>query len=85
MSIIPSSQLSLMRKRRKLKTLMEAGEWSKVIELESELFSEIDTATQDPDRSPKELLSELGSVIRVYRELSDLCQTYGQDYQHPQR
>ncbi|MGH1487426.1 MAG: hypothetical protein ACRBCI_14525 [Cellvibrionaceae bacterium] len=85
MSVIPSSQLSLMRKRRQLKELMEAGQWDKVLELESDLFTEIDIAAQDPQRSPKELLSELGSVIRVYRELSGMCHMYGKDYQHPQR
>jgi hypothetical protein len=85
MSLIPSSQLSLMRKRRQLKELMEAGQWSEVLELESDLFTEIDLAAQDPQRSPKELLSELGSVIRVYRELSDICNNFGQDYQKPQQ
>ena len=74
MSVIPNSQLSLMRKRRQLKDYMEKGEWSKVVQLESELFAEIDLAAQDPKRSPKALLSELGGVIRLYRELSELCQ-----------
>lgn len=83
MSVIPSSQLSLMRKRRQLKELMEAGQWDQVLKLESDLFAEVDIAAQDPERAPRELLSELGSVIRVYRELSDLCQSYGQSYKNP--
>jgi hypothetical protein len=84
MAVVPASQLSLMRKRRQLKTLMHAGQWDQVLEVESQLFTDIDTAVQDPQRSPKELLSELGNVIRVYRELSDLCSVYGQDCQRPQ-
>jgi len=53
-----------------------------VAKLESELFKEITTATEDPERSPKELLVELSSVIGLYRELSELCQQYGQQYRH---
>ena len=83
MVVIPESQLALMRKRRQLKQLMAAGDWSQVLELEADLFTEIDTAVKDPQRSPKELLTELGSVIRVYRELSDLCYFYGTRQQSP--
>ncbi len=83
MPVVPASQLSLMRKRRELKGLMESGEWEKLLEVEADLFTEIDTAVRDPERSSKELLTELGSVIRLYRELSDLCCLHGQDYQHP--
>ena len=85
MSVIPPTQLSLMRKRRQLKTLMESGRWHELLEIEADLCTEIDTAVNDPQRSSKELLKELGSVIRVYRELSDLCCFHGQDFQHPQQ
>ena len=83
MSVIPSSQLSLMRKRRQLNELVQSGQWDQILELESDLFAEIDFAVQDPHRSPKELLAELGSVIRIYRELSDLCYTVRQCCQKP--
>jgi len=79
MAVVPVSQLSLMRKRRQLKDLMEAGDWNEVLKVESELFADIDQAVTDPDRSSKELLNELGSVIRVYKELSEACHFYGLD------
>ncbi len=85
MSVIPMSQLSLMRKRRELKALLEAGQWQKIVEVEADLFHEIDSAVQDDERSPKELLNELGQVINLYKELSDLCCLYAQDYHQPQR
>jgi hypothetical protein len=85
MSVIPPTQLSLMRKRRQLKTLMESGHWNELLDIEVDLFTEIDTAVNDPQRSSKELLKELASVIRVYRELSDLCYIHGQSFQHPQQ
>lgn len=85
MSVIPTSQLSLMRKRRELKKLMESGQWTKIIETESDLFTEIDVAVQDPKRSSKELLSELGQVIKLYRELSDICCINGKDFLQPQQ
>lgn len=85
MSVIPRSQLSLMRKRRELKQLMDAGEWQRILQLESDLFAEIDMAVQDSNRSPQDLLKELGQVIRLYRELSDACYLYGQSTPQPQR
>jgi len=85
MSVIPMSQLSLMRKRRELKALIESCEWQKIKTVEADLFVEIDSAVQDDSRAPKELLNELGQVISLYKELSDLCCFYGHDYHQPQR
>lgn len=85
MSLIPMSQLSLMRKRRELKKLIESGEWHKIVEIEADLFTEIDSAVQDAERSPKELLNELGQVINLYKELSALCCIYAQEHHQPQR
>jgi len=85
MSVIPMSQLSLMRKRRELKELMEAGQWQKILVIEADLFTEIDMAVKDAERSPKELLNELGEVVKLYKELSSLCCIYAQEYHHPQR
>ncbi len=82
MSVIPMSQLSLMRKRRELAELMKAGEIAKIIEVESDLFDEIDTAVQDSERSPRALLNELGQVIKLYKDLSNLCCLYGKEENH---
>ncbi|ODS24716.1 hypothetical protein AB835_02270 [Candidatus Endobugula sertula] len=77
MTVIPASQMLLMRKRRHLCGLMKEQRWDEVSLIEGELFNEINTAVQDPQRSPKELLAELRSVISVYKELSALCHLYG--------
>jgi len=78
MAVIPQSQLVLMRKRKQLHELMREHRWAEVATIEAELFREINRAVQDSQRSPKELLAELGSVINLYKELSLLCRQYSQ-------
>jgi hypothetical protein len=76
--VVPASQLVLMRKRKKLYQLMKEHKWDEVSAIELELYEDINRAVQDPDRSSKELLAELGSVISVYKELTTLCRLYSQ-------
>lgn len=73
MAIIPASQLSLMRKRRELKKSVDGCEWDQLLTLEADLCLEINNAVADPARSPKALMAELGGVIKLYREMSDIC------------
>jgi hypothetical protein len=68
-----------MRKRKEFTNLMETGQWEALIESESELFAEVDLAVTDEDRAPKELLKELGSVVRAYKEMSKHCAYYGKN------
>lgn len=75
--IVPASQLVLARKRKQMCQLIQEHKWKEVSAMERALFNEINTAVQDPNRSPKELLEELGSVISVYKELSTFCRLYG--------
>jgi hypothetical protein len=75
--IVPASQMVLMRKRKELYQLMEESKWDEVSAMEKQLFNDINEAVKDPQRSPKELLSELSSVIGLYKELSALCRLYG--------
>lgn len=77
-TVIPASQLVLMRKRRELHQLIKAHRWEDVSKIERELFHDINMAAEDPKRSPKELLAELSSVISLYKELSALCRQYSQ-------
>lgn len=77
MVVVPESQLVLMRKRRELNQLIKAHQWDEIIRIERELFEDINMAVQDPNRSPKDLLAELGGVIRLYKELSSACRMYG--------
>jgi hypothetical protein len=81
MAIIPASQLSLMRKRRELKKSVDDCQWDKLLKLEADLCLEINNAVTDPARSPKALMAELGGVIKLYREMSDIC--VRRKYQHP--
>jgi hypothetical protein len=76
--VVPASQMALMRKRRQLHQLMKNHQWGEVAAIESQLFRDINLAVQDPNRSPKELLTELGGVIALYKELSLLCRRYSQ-------
>jgi len=77
MVVIPESQMVLMRKRRELNRLIDAHQWDDILRIERELYSDISLAVQDPQRSPKDLLIELGGVIRLYKELSAACKQYG--------
>jgi hypothetical protein len=81
MTVIPASQLSLMRKHRELKRSVDECQWHKLLKLEADLCLEINAAVTDPARSPKALMTELGGVIKLYREMSDICATRLQ--QHP--
>lgn len=81
MVIIPASQLSLMRKRRELKKSVDDCEWDKLLTLEADLCLEINNAVSDPARSSKALMAELGGVIKLYREMSDIC--VRRQYHHP--
>ncbi len=81
MAIIPASQLSLMRKRRELKKSVDNCEWDKLLKLEADLCLEITNAVSDPQRSPKSLMAELGGVVKLYREMSDIC--VRRQYHHP--
>lgn len=75
--VVPMSQMALMRQRKHLKQLMKEQKWNEISVIEGQLFRDINVAVNDPHRSPKELLQELGSVIRVYKELSLLCRLHG--------
>ncbi len=81
MAIIPASQLSLMRKRRELKKSIDSCEWDKLLRLEAELCLEVNKAVVDPARSSKALMAELGGVIKLYQEMSDMCAK--RHYRHP--
>ncbi len=81
MTVVPASQMILMRKRKQLCQLIKEQRWSEVSDVEQQLFHDINRAAEDPSRSPKELLAELGAVITVYKELSILCRLYSHQAQ----
>ena len=73
MSVIPASQLALMRKRRELIQSLHQQDWESVVALEAELFELIDVASIDDNRSASDLLKELGRLSGVYRQISQVC------------
>ena len=76
MVVVPESQMVLMRKRRELNQLIKDHKWDEVVLIERQLYEDITSAVKDPRRAPKELLTELGGVIRLYKELSIACRQY---------
>lgn len=76
MAVIPESHLNLVRKRKEFQQLLNYCQWQDITSQEKQLFGLINKAVEDPARSPKELLTELGSVISLYKELSILCRLY---------
>lgn len=79
MSVVPASQLSLMRKRKQFEELLQQKKWQDVAALEAEFYQGIRTAVNDKERSAKELLTELNHIIRVYKELALLCQHHSKN------
>ena len=73
MAVIPESQLQLMRKQRELQHLLATRDWQGLIGLEKELIEALDVAINDPDKSSKELLKQMGQLTRLYRDLSAAC------------
>jgi hypothetical protein len=76
MAVVPESQMILMRKRRVLNQLIKDHKWDEIVLIERQIFYDITNAVKDPQRASKELLAELGGVIRLYKELSMACHQY---------
>jgi len=72
--IVPQSQLSLSRSRRTLQKALDNKDWQSVGSLDSLLGDALACAADDPSRDPAVLLSELGQIIKLYRQLVLSCQ-----------
>lgn len=73
MSVIPSSQLTLSRTRRDLSKAMAKGDWSEVSVLDKQLAEALDVAASDDGRDLGSLLSELGHLLGMYKDLMKTC------------
>lgn len=73
MAVIPESQLQLMRKQREFQQLLDARDWQAMVEQEKDLVDLLDVAINDPERSNKDLLIQMGQLTRLYRDLSTAC------------
>ncbi len=74
--VIPISHLVLIRRRKQLQKMIADENWYQLAEMEYELFQDINRAVEDPQRASKNLLVELGQVIKMYKELTALCHQY---------
>lgn len=73
MSVIPSSQLALSRTRRDLSKAMAKGDWSEVSTLDKRLAEALEDASADEGRDLGALLSELGNLLGLYKDLMKTC------------
>lgn len=73
MSVIPSSQLTLSRTRRDLSKAMVKGDWSEVSSLDKQLGEALEKASTDDGRDVGALLSELGHLLGLYKDLMKAC------------
>ena len=72
--VVPHSQMSLCRSRRRLQKALDNKEWQSVGSLDSLLGDALASAADDPSRDPAVLLSELSQIIKLYRQLVLSCQ-----------
>ena len=54
MSVIPASQIVLMRKRKQLHVLMQERRWDEVAQIEAELFEDIKLCLLYTSPSPRD-------------------------------
>lgn len=71
MSVIPSTQLRLVRERKQFKRLIDEQCWNQLLEKDRELMAAVSDASEDPDRDLHSLLSEMKAVVSNYRDLLD--------------
>ncbi|MBB3168432.1 hypothetical protein [Simiduia aestuariiviva] len=69
MSLVPHSQLRLVRIRKALEGALAAQEWDRLRQLDVDLMAALDQASDDPNRHPETLLSELAVIVDLYKDL----------------
>ncbi len=75
MSLIPETQMALMRERKQFEKAFDLRNWSDVCEQEKQLVSAVNEAFTDSEKDLGLLLKEMKTVVAVYRELLDVCVT----------
>lgn len=73
MPVIPSSQLELSRTRRDLSQAMHKGDWSEVSALDVRLGEVLARASEDDGRDTGALLTELGNLLGLYKDMMKAC------------
>lgn len=75
MSLIPETQMTLMRERKQFERVFGQRNWSSVCEQEKQLVGAVNDAFTDSEKDLGLLLKEMKAVVAVYRELLDVCVT----------
>ncbi len=69
MALVPHSQLRLARVRKSLESALAAQDWKNLRDLDLALMEALDDASDDPNRDPATLLSELTAIVDLYKDL----------------
>ncbi|UTA49477.1 hypothetical protein L1F30_08050 [Simiduia sp. 21SJ11W-1] len=69
MSLVPHSQLRLVRVRKALEAALAAQDWQQLRSLDIELMEALDAASDDPARHPETLLTELAVIVDLYKDV----------------
>ncbi len=73
MSVIPCSQVELMRIRREVNDALQNRDWYRVKDADLSLGLRLHKAATDPQRNPTALLREVQEIVHLYRQLVDAC------------
>lgn len=79
MSLIPETQIALMRERKQFEKTCDQRDWSEVCEREKQLIGAVNDAFTDSEKDLGLLLKEMKTVVAAYRELLDVCVTATED------
>jgi len=69
MSVVPVTQLSLSRQRKAMSDALDDHSWESIAGIDNALSSALDAAVADPEKDMKVLLSELGEILKVYKQV----------------
>jgi len=73
MAVIPYSQVELMRSRRKISNALRSNNWREVKKADLVLADRLKSASDDPQRNTMALLTEVGEIVHLYKDLVDIC------------
>lgn len=73
MSVVPVSQVELVRERKGFERVISQRSWHQVLDQEKRLIAAVNEASEDSAKDMASLLSEMRTVVALYRDLIDQC------------
>ena len=73
MSVVPVSQFELVRERKSFERVIEDRSWHELFDQEKKLITAVNRASEDSEKDLASLLTEMRTVVAVYRDLIDRC------------